>query len=445
MRIRGAQVLGLAAVGFVAPLTHCRWILGASDITYQASAGPVGLLRIAAGSEDGYPTTCAIGGPANALYCWGINEGNFLGEPDSGGNDIVDAPLLVRGPGESGQSDVAQISLFSDTPCSTWQGNAYCWGANANLWATGMSASDPTSPVRQVDDSILPDVVQVAVGGNIACAVTSKEVLYCWGDGSVGQIIPQYANTNGPVKRAVEVMQGVRQVALGYAHDCVIRTDGGVSCWGMNDTFQTGQAGSDATCTISNDLNEYPCVLTPRPVPGLADIRQLALGYTHSCALAADGSVYCWGFDGAGQLGATPLPATSCADVMAGTSAGANGPCSATPVKVNLAGPASFIAVDVAQGPELQSSCAVVGSNGNVYCWGANHFAVLGTTDPGISMSAEPLLISNADGKPFAGAVELALNYDACALDTKGNLDCWGLVPTLPAATPSPTLVPWSR
>ena len=66
--------------------------------------------------------------------------------------------------------------------------------------------------------------------------------------------------------------------------------DATVQCRGANERGQLG----DGTTTER---------LVPGPVPGLADVVQIALGELHSCALLSDGRVLCWGANDSGQLG----------------------------------------------------------------------------------------------------------------------------------------------
>jgi alpha-tubulin suppressor-like RCC1 family protein len=47
----------------------------------------------------------------------------------------------------------------------------------------------------------------------------------------------------------------------------------------------------------------YPCSPTPLRVTGGIAFRQIATRDVHTCGLATDGSVYCWGWNAVGQLG----------------------------------------------------------------------------------------------------------------------------------------------
>ena len=63
------------------------------------------------------------------------------------------------------------------------------------------------------------------------------------------------------------------QVNAGGFHNCAVKDDGTVVCWGLNSVGQ-------------------------RDVPiGLASVAQVSAGGYHSCALKTDGTVECWGDD----------------------------------------------------------------------------------------------------------------------------------------------------
>ncbi len=86
-----------------------------------------------------------------------------------------------------------------------------------------------------------------------------------------------------------------QQIAGGYYHTCAVdAVYGSVYCWGSN---QYGQIGDGNTTTTNR--------LTPTLVSGMSSgVSQIALGDSHSCALmSSSGSMYCWGYNGNGQLG----------------------------------------------------------------------------------------------------------------------------------------------
>jgi len=75
-----------------------------------------------------------------------------------------------------------------------------------------------------------------------------------------------------------------------YSHTCAVKADGTVACWGFNNAGQLGDG------TIVNKG-------VPTAVPGLTNVAAVAASASHSCALKDDGSAVCWGGNGSGQLG----------------------------------------------------------------------------------------------------------------------------------------------
>ena len=85
-------------------------------------------------------------------------------------------------------------------------------------------------------------------------------------------------------------LAGALAISAGSYHTCAILADGTASCWGYNGS---GQLGNGTT------VDE----LAPTPVPELDGATGIAAGQLYSCALVGDGSGYCWGYNFHGQLG----------------------------------------------------------------------------------------------------------------------------------------------
>ena len=84
-------------------------------------------------------------------------------------------------------------------------------------------------------------------------------------------------------------------------HTCGVTVEGDALCWGANDARQLGTA-------IVN-----PAVPTPALVLGGLRFASVAAGgagksslravRAHTCGLTPDGTAFCWGENGSGQLG----------------------------------------------------------------------------------------------------------------------------------------------
>lgn len=147
-------------------------------------------------------------------------------------------------------------------------------------------------------DSVLePDpatgFVDVAVGTAHTCALRADGALFCWGDNEWGQL--GHDGPAGPDPVRVGAAEDARFVAVdaGWFHTCALRADpdGGIAwCWGQNGAGQLG----DGT-----DIDRF------RPVRAHtnARFRTIQTGGAHTCALTYDRQIHCWGRNRDGQLG----------------------------------------------------------------------------------------------------------------------------------------------
>ena len=80
-------------------------------------------------------------------------------------------------------------------------------------------------------------------------------------------------------------VSAVTAIADGDTHSCALADDGRVFCWGYNDMGQLGDG--------THDYRDYGTL----PVVGIDDAVAISAGIRYSCAVRADGSVWCWGED----------------------------------------------------------------------------------------------------------------------------------------------------
>lgn len=103
-------------------------------------------------------------------------------------------------------------------------------------------------------------------------------------------------------------LKGATVVEAGIVHTCALVTDGTVWCWGDNSKGELGHSATSPLC----DPNTAGCfIYSAARVEGLPLVVQIAAGRSHTCARGQDGSVWCWGQNDAGGIGAGGSALTS--------------------------------------------------------------------------------------------------------------------------------------
>jgi alpha-tubulin suppressor-like RCC1 family protein len=150
-------------------------------------------------------------------------------------------------------------------------------------------------------------------------------------------------------------------VASGDGFSCALHADGRVFCWGSNAEGKLGRHESPGSTASSWDAKAIRDPLDP--LSDLYGLTAVTAGKHHACALTASKRVVCWGSNEFGQLGAN-LPTGS-------------GKAEDTPVYVrnttNTANLGSIAAISAGD----NHTCAV-DTNRMVYCWGQNNHGQVG-------------------------------------------------------------------
>jgi alpha-tubulin suppressor-like RCC1 family protein len=259
--------------------------------------------------------------------------------------------------------------------------------------STSPSVSESASPAfaaasaplafRQISGSAYP-----GMGGH-TCAVTTEGLAYCWGTNGRGELgngeESQDSCGNPCETRPVAVAGGLHflHVSAGGSFTCGITDDFKAYCWGTNGAGQLG----DGSQTLSR---------VPVLVNGGHQFRQIRAGQGHACAITRTTQVaYCWGGNSTGQLGDG-----SKADRL-------------TPTAV--AGGLSWHQLTGG----VFHTCGVTTAN-KAYCWGNNGVGNLG--DGTKTQRLRPTAVSG--GLAFE-QIDAGADH-TCAVTTGGRAYCWG-------------------
>ena len=338
-----------------------------SDVPVQVPTLLHHVQSITAGGDH----TCAL--VNNGVWCWG--QGG-LGQLGNEATEDSSVPVAVSRLDHGVQS----ISAGLNHTCAVSYGGSECWGDNS---AGQLASTFVTSAAEPISSGFLDNgVSSISAGANHTCAVQNGSVI-CWGLNNHGQL-GNNSTQNSTDTDQVILSSGVQSISASSAgnHTCAV-TNGGVLCWGQNDSGQTG---------IPSHIERH----VPTAVPNLsAGVQAIEAGGSHTCALI-DGHVQCWGAGSSGQLG--------------------DGAATASTSAVQAIGMTYGIA-EVAVGDLF--GCEIV--NGAIYCWGDDQAGQTGSY-PAVRADGSPIGVTNIT----SGAEQVAEGGNtACAL-VNGGVWCWG-------------------
>lgn len=279
-----------------------------------------------------FRATCLLD---DATQCWGASTtGASFGETPQ------PAPTLDR---------ALDVRIGGSFLCALGaDGRVACAGSNH---AGQLGVSPAALPSREALEPVpgLDDVVEIALDGSHACARRADGTVWCWGDnsvGAVGRAIRAHgpgASVAEPVPMAVEGIADAIGIAAGSHHSCAALADGGVRCWGYDSYGQLGDGARSGATEV------------PVTAQGLGDAIAVTGRGNSTCALRADGTVWCWGRHTEGQLGIADEDVESCTNIVPH-------PCATAPRRVLAVEGATEVAFGGVIG------CALTGDGGR--CWG---------------------------------------------------------------------------
>lgn len=256
-------------------------VLGAPEVLGQSSPVPVRVGNRTDWEQIWTRSYHSCARAPDAIWCWGMNADGQLATGDV-------APPLERSPVMSlVTTNVDDITLAHRHGCSIDDGSLDCWGRPPKASGAG-STVNPT-PTNVPFDSL---IVTYGASDNHACILTLDLEVWCWGRGHAGQLgngsvedleLPTRTFTNLDVEE-LAVVQAI--------HTCVRDSSGATYCVGRNDRGQFG-----------NGMVDEEPNLEPQASPSLDGLRLTSGSGTHTCGVAVDGTLSCWGFNLRGQVG----------------------------------------------------------------------------------------------------------------------------------------------
>ena len=307
----------------------------------------------------------------------------------------VDGTVLGRAAGSFG----AGVGVFAgqELTCALAGGRARCFGANVD---GALGSGDEATHLSPVAVAAPVGFERLAVGQNHACGLEhGTGAVWCWGYNASGQLgLGDTAGRDAPVR--LPRPASAVALAAGYNHACAVAADHALWCWGDNTEGQLGQADlpgraeraaagsrrrATATGSPSRAARGTPAACAPRarcgaggetrgsswpPRPVIEQVRAptqvgtftdwtaaVDVGQDSSCGIRADGTLWCWGDNSFGQLGAPPESAAVGAPRQVGSQTG-------------------WVTISI----DAFAACGVR-TDGGLWCWGRNAEGQLGTGD----------------------------------------------------------------
>jgi alpha-tubulin suppressor-like RCC1 family protein len=407
------------------------------NVVQGADDNPITFEQIFAGVRG----TCGVT-PAGAHHCWGrsfLSEGRV---PFQASLPPENRPFW-RGELRSSELEaderIASVAMSGEHICAvSGSGKVFCWGEGGygelggfddsatNAFGERILTPETSAPIAfDANDPM----GSVATGLDFTCSSTVDGALYCWGDGSRGQlgdggmgvtsrayigispVSPFFAAGTDPSFFALS------RVAAGLDYTCVNTSDTSqeVYCWGnprwaqrgVGEPLYTpeGQANIGRKLLVGNSSQNRP-----RDVLGGGD--------RHICSNtsgSAPDNIVCWGANTHAQAGADPTELLSLFSIIDDNMADVIN----TPVDLIVGGRAH--------------TCYSNYEESRAYCWGDARRGALGVAEyENTNPEALPYAVE-VEGLDLVNQGGLTARDDyTCAWGVSGKEDelyCWGAVP----------------
>ena len=368
---------------------------------------------------------CALDNSSGTVYCWGSDtcSDDGFGNCDTKLDDQSAVITIGSGPIYPRISDIAPdntthlgdnststplvmpsvipsnpvfMASSRNTNCvmNSTQDNVTCWGryrmnnygidTSSSIWRQSHSANS---------------FLDLDIGREHGCVVLSDRTVKCWGYARMGAIGDGNSVSYTDPGTLATGVNNVVDIALGQDHTCALLDNGTVQCWGRDNS---GQLGDNKTNTNGVDNGGNEGVDTAVNLSGsISNFIQIDAYSGSTCGLTDNGTIWCWGSNGNGQLG--------------------DGTTTDRDYPVQVSGIDN--ALDVYLGTAM--GCAAIDNRTNLKCWGNNYLGDGSTTD-----STTPVTVTetNGWGSDYTFDDVAIGQSSACAYNEENNqVYCWGV------------------
>jgi|GEM_PF-656665 len=341
----------------------------------------------------GQDNTCGIRNDGTG-YCWGDDANGQVGN-GAASTGFAHVPMPVSLTGVTGTAWTFMTGGWRHHCGIRNDGTGYCWGNDTDgklgNGATGSGTAPSPINVAAVTGTAW---TSLSAAQNHSCGIRDNGTGWCWGNdtnGELGNGAGLTADQTAPSAIDLTGVSGSAWISLeaGTAHSCGVRNDGTGYCWGDD---SDGELGNDSATGLQ--VSPYP--VTTTGLSGSGWVRIVASG-SHSCGIRNDGTISCWGNDGAGRL--------------------ANGPEGGDETSaVNVVGGMVWKALEAGS----DHSCGIK-SDDTAWCWGDDTTGELGNGAPSDDQNV-PVAVT---GGHLWKKIDSGTGH-TCGIKSDDTAWCWG-------------------
>lgn len=204
------------------------------------------LLRVTLGKGH----HCVIDSDFKAL-CWGSNSKGQLGL-DVEKVSSKSAPFFV----ENLAQGAIQTAVGLEHTCALLEsGGVQCWGSNEK-GQLGNGGTDNSSVPVQVT-GLDSGVIAIDAGDAHTCALKEDGTVYCWGDNDKGEIGNGNNDQQSTPAKVSGLASGVTQISAGPEHTCVLDSEKVAWCWGQGSLFDLLGNGKREDSNVPVQVNNF--------------------------------------------------------------------------------------------------------------------------------------------------------------------------------------------